>query len=192
MTVPFSISLTIEGTSDLLFHRWSCESIEEKGSAGKNTKTKKTDDVESYVYRDTAGHICIPGCYIACAVSEAGRYYPDPRSPRKSAKDLIRATVICENTLSPVLVGGKPAKEWQYLDKRRVTIQRNGITRIRPAFEEGWKCDFTLTSMAPEYISPEFLRTLVDCAGKFIGVADFRPSHGRFVVSKWETVRLAA
>jgi hypothetical protein len=44
----------------------------------------------------------------------------------------------------------------------------------------------------PEYISPEFLRTLVDGAGKFIGIADFRPTYGRFAVSRWEPVRLAA
>ncbi|MDR0615986.1 MAG: hypothetical protein LBG29_04180, partial [Synergistaceae bacterium] len=90
------------------------------------------------------------------------------------------------------LVGGEPSTEWQYLDQQRVTIQRNGITRTRPAFTKGWRCEFTLTSILPEYISPEFLRTLVDGAGKFIGIADFRPTYGRFAVSKWELIRLAA
>jgi len=83
------------------------------------------------------------------------------------------------------LVAGKPVEDWDYLDQRRVVVQRNAITRTRPAFTKGWECEFTLTSLLPEYITPEFLRVLVDEAGRIIGIGDFRPSHGRFVVSHW-------
>ena len=42
-----------------------------------------------------------------------------------------------------------------------------------------------MTSLLPKYITPKFLRVLVDGAGKYIGIADFRPSYGRFMVSHW-------
>jgi hypothetical protein len=192
ISTPFSIDLTIEGTADILLHRWSNEAVAEKAAAGKGSKAKKTDDLESYVYRNSGGEICLPGRYIVRAIVEAGRFYHDPRSSRKMAKDLVQAGVICEEMLSPILVGGKPATDWQYLDQQRVTIQRNGITRTRPAFTKGWQCSFTLTSILPEYINPSFLRTLVDGAGKFIGLADFRPTYGRFVVSSWALAEMAA
>jgi hypothetical protein len=189
---PFSVGMTIEGTADLLFHRWSNEAVAEKAAAARGSKAKKTDDIESYVYRNDDGHICFPGRYIIRAIVEAGRFYHDPRSPRKMAKELVQAGVICEDMLSPVLVGGKPAGEWQYLDQQRVTVQRSGITRTRPAFTKGWQCRFTLTSILPEYINPGFLRTLADGAGKFIGLGDFRPTYGRFVISEWDLIQLAA
>ena len=146
---------------------------------------KKQDNIKNYVYRNEENQICIPGRYIVRAIVEAGRSYHDPRSARKMSKDLVQAGVICEEILSPVLVAGKPVEDWEYLDQQRVVIQRNAITRTRPAFTKGWECEFTLTSLLPEYITPEFLRILVDEAGRIIGIGDFRPSHGRFVVSHW-------
>jgi hypothetical protein len=102
------------------------------------------------------------------------------------AKELVQAGVICEEIMSPILVDGEPTIDWDYLDKQRVTIMRSAITRVRPAFTKGWQCNFTLTVILPEYINLAFLRTLVDGAGKFIGLADFRPTYGRFAITRWE------
>ena len=188
--IPYSVVFEILGTADILFHRWSNEAVAEKSAASKGSKAKKTDNTESYVYRNAQDQICIPGRYITRAIVEAGRFHPDPRSPRKMAKDLIQAGVVAEEILSPVLVNGQPVTEWEYEDMQRVTIMRSAITRVRPAFRAGWKCSFTLTVLLPEYISSQFLRTLTDGAGKFIGLADFRPTYGRFVVSRWDVVAL--
>lgn len=186
---PFTVALTIEGVADLLFHRWSDDEVEAKAKAAKGSQAKKTDNVESYVYRNDRGHICIPGRYVQRAIVEAARFEQDPRSPRKSAKDLAQAAVVATPLLSPILVRGKPTDNWDYLDRQRVTVQRNAITRTRPAFTSGWQARFELTSLLPEYITPEFLRKLVDNAGRFIGVGDFRPTYGRFVVTSWELLQ---
>jgi hypothetical protein len=186
--MPFSVRARIQGTADLLFHRWSNEAVFEKAEAAKGSETKKTDNVESYVYRDEQERICLPGRYPVRAIVEAGRFHQDPRSPRKMAKELVQAGVICEETFSPMLVSGTPVTDWDYLDKQRVVIMRAGITRTRPAFLKGWECEFTLTSLLPEHISPDFLKTLLDEAGKFIGIGDFRPSYGRFTVVNWDVL----
>lgn len=49
---PYIVAVEIEGTSPILFHRWSCEDVAAKAEAKKNSKAKKTDNVESYVYRN--------------------------------------------------------------------------------------------------------------------------------------------
>lgn len=180
--------MRIRGTQPLLFHAWSNESVAEKAAAKKGSETKKTDDIESYVYRDEKECICIPSRYIIRSIVEAGRNFQDPRSTRKSAKELVQAAVMADEILSPVLVNDKPVKEWDYLDKQRVCIMRSAITRTRSAFNKGWEADITLICQVPEHVTPDFLRNLVDNAGLLIGVGDFRPTYGRYQVVSWKQI----
>ena len=181
MTQPYTAIVKIEGVSDILFHRWNCEAVEEKAKAAKGSKAKKTDDVNSYVYRNDAGDLCLPGEYLRMAIVNAAKFKQDPRSPRKSAFDLMKAAVI---NLTPLASFG--VKEWDYEHKCRVTIQRNGITRVRPAIKIGWKCEVQLMVNLPEYVSPQLLHELIVNAGRLIGVGDFRPTYGRFSVVSFD------
>src|SRR3990167_9841325 len=61
--IPYQARIRIEGTADILFHRWNCEAVEEKATAAKGSKSKKEDNIESYLYRDEDGNICLPGEY---------------------------------------------------------------------------------------------------------------------------------
>jgi len=42
--IPYQVKVTIQGCSDLLFHRWNCDEVEIKSAAAKGSKTKKTDN----------------------------------------------------------------------------------------------------------------------------------------------------
>ena len=185
---PFSVHVKIQGVQDILFHRWNDEAIQEKAAAKRGSEIKKTDDLESYIYRDDNGFISIPGRYPVRAIVEAGRNFTDPRSSRKTAKDLVQAAVMCDELYSPILVNGQPTTDWDYEDRQRVCIMRSAITRTRPAFKKGWQVEFTLVSLVPEHITPDFLRKLVDNAGLLIGLGDFRPTYGRFKVVNWEVL----
>lgn len=182
MSEPYTARVEIEGTAALLFHRWSNEAVEEKAKAAKGSKAKKTDDVESYVYRTPEGEIGIPGEYLRMAIVGAAKYRQDPRSPRKSAMDLFKAGLV---TLTEIATLGKDT--WDFLDMRRVTVQRNAVTRHRPAFLTGWRATFELQVLLPEYITPQVLHETLINTGRLIGLADFRPTFGRFVVTKFET-----
>lgn len=91
---PYRAEVTIEGVADLLFHRWNNEAVEEKAKAAKGSTAKKTDDVESYVYRTPGGNIALPGEYLRQATIHAAKFRQDPRSPRKSAMDLFKAAIV--------------------------------------------------------------------------------------------------
>lgn len=188
---PFTVHLTIEGTADLLFHRYSADEVEAKSNAAKGSRAKKTDDIQSYLYRNADEQICMPGRYLQRALQEAGRFEQDPRSPRKSAFDLCKAGIVVTPMLSPMIPAGKdgPTTDWDYLDRQRVVVQRSAVTRVRPAFVTGWVVDMEITSLLPEYITPALLRKLADNAGRFIGLADFRPTYGRFSITSWEVRR---
>jgi hypothetical protein len=187
---PYTISVEIEGTADLLLHGWSVEAVAEKSAAKKGSAGKKTDNLESYVRRDERGVICIPSEYLRMSVVAAAKFRQDPRSPRKSASDLYKAGVVGLTSLAPLTnVVGETPKVWDFEDARRVQVQRNGITRVRPAFRTGWKATFLLGVLLPEYIPQQDLREVISQAGRLVGVGDFRPTFGRFSVTKFEVMR---
>jgi hypothetical protein len=174
---PYTATVLLSGTADLLFHRWSNESVKAKGEAAKGSKGKKTDDVESYVWRTAGGNLALPGEYVRQSIIQAAKYLPDPRSPRKSAMDLFKAGVVALTQVSDLGI-----KTWDYLDRRRVTVQRAGITRERPALLAGWQAEFEFSVLLPEYISTTLFLDVLSKAGKLVGLADFRPTYGRFAV----------
>lgn len=183
LQLPYRAMVSIVGTAPILFHRWNCESVESKSKAKKGSAEKKSDDVESYVYRNDKGELCIPGEYLRGAIIAAAKFQQDPRSPRKSAADLFKAAIVSLTELSSLGV-----KDWDYLDKRRVCIQRNAITRCRPAMKEGWTASFILQVQLPEYVDDQLLNSTIQAAGRLIGLADFRPSYGRFSVTRFEVL----
>lgn len=177
---PYTVTIAVQGIAPILFHRWNCEAVAAKASAAKGSKAKKTDNVESYMYRDDDGVICIPGDYLRGAIVKAAKFLQDPRSPRKSAEDLYKAGIVVLTYLAPLGV-----KEPDYLDQRRVTVQRAGITRTRPTMNVGWKAVFDVMVNLPHYIPPHVLQQVVNDAGKLIGLGDYRPTYGRFTVTGW-------
>lgn len=183
--VPYGVEVRIVGSADLIFHRWNVEGVEAKGKAAKGSKAKKTDDIESYVYRNDAGDICLPGEYLRQSVINAAKYRQDPRSPRKSAMDLFKAGIV---SLTPLASLG--VSVWDYEHKCRVTVQRNGITRVRPALKTGWHAEFLLMVNLPEYIPPDGLLDVIVNAGRLVGVGDSRPTYGRFQVTRFELTGL--
>lgn len=178
---PYRVLVGIEGTSDLLFHRWNAEAVEAKGAAAKNSKAKKTDDLESYIYRNDAGELAVPGEYVRQSIITAAKFRQDPRSPRKSAMDLYKAGVQ-----SLTLLATTGLHKWDYEDKRRVVVQRSGVNRTRPALRHGWKAEFEFLVATPEYIAPMDLQAVLSQAGVLVGIADFRPTFGRFAVTRFE------
>jgi hypothetical protein len=181
--IPYRVAVTIRGNADLLFHRWNCEAVEAKAKSAKGSAAKQTDDIESYVYRNDDNELCIPGEYLRQSVIAAAKFRQDPRSPRKSAQDLVKAAVI---SLTPLASLG--VTEWDYEHRCRVQVQRNGVTRLRPAISAGWTATFILMINLPEYVSPEMLHGLISDAGRLIGIADFRPTYGRFQVTRFEVL----
>lgn len=180
---PYRAEITITGRRPLLFHNYSPEAVEQKSKAKKGSDEKKRDWIETYVYKTEQGILGIPGLNFTTCLAEAARYKQDPRSPRKSARDLFKAGVIPENEVEPFI--GDPTT-WDFVDQRRVGVQRSAVTRERPGMLKGWQIRFGLEIILPEYITPDFLLEVANDAGRFCGLCDFRPIYGTFQVSRFE------
>lgn len=185
LELPYVVEFTIEGVSAILFHAWNNEAVAEKAVAKKGSAAKKSDNVESYVYRTDKGEIALPGVYVHSSMQYAAKFKQDPRSPRKSAFDLFKAAV---SPLTEYATLG--SAKWDYLDERRVLVQRNAIMRQRPAFNAGWKAQMQFVVNLPEYVSPTFFQEVLTLAGRAIGVGDFRPTYGRFQIVQFELLDL--
>jgi len=183
--MPYTVKVTIRGSAAILFHRWSNEAVAEKAAAAKGSRAKKTDNLESYVYRCPNGNLGLPGEYLRQSIVSkregSARYIQDPRSPRKSAVDLFTAGIVTLTELADLGV-----KDADYIDRRRVLIQRNAITRERPALREGWTATIELMVLIPEYINRTTLLDVLGAAGRLVGVGDFRPTYGRFAVTNFD------
>lgn len=184
---PYIVRFKIEGTAPLIFHRWSCEAVEEKAKAKKGSAAKKSDNIESFVYRNELNQICLPGEYIRASMINAAKFKQDPRSPRKSAMDLFKAALVPLTLLAP-LNGG--VESWDYVDQRRMSVQRSAITRQRPAFNKGWTAEFQFSVVLPEYVDSQLFNEILVLTGRVIGTADSRPTYGRFQVASCEIMML--
>jgi len=184
-TEPYIAHAKLRGVCSILLHRWSDEDVEAKANAKKGSAAKKTDNVEAYVYRNEEGEICIPGRYLYGSIASkkegAAKYRQDPRSARKSALDLYKAGIVVTTELASLGTG-----DWDYLDKQRVVVNHSGVSRVRPAFLAGWEAEFDLLVSLPEYIPQSDLLDVLVLAGKLVGLADFRPTYGRFEVTSFE------
>ena len=191
---PYRALVEVTGDCPILFHRWQSGSVEAKRVAAKGSSAKREDDIESYVWRNEENEICLPGEYLRCSVvnprTGSARYVQDPRSTRKSAVDLFTAGIVSLTELAPITkADGTVAMTWDYVDGRRAVISRAGIHRERPTFNKGWKAEFVLMVLLPQYIDESMLRKVLVDAGRFTGVADYRPTYGRFSLTHFEILK---
>jgi|SRR5215831_5523047 len=188
--VPYRALIEVTGDCPILFCRWQCDSVAAKAAAAKGSTAKKTDDVESYVWRDENEQICLPGEYLRGSVvgkEGSAKYRQDPRNPRQSAQKLCRAGIVALTDGPITRTDGSKAMEWDYLDRRRAVVNgRGAVTRERPALRTGWNAEIVLQIQTPQYITPELLRVMLHDAGRLVGVGDFRPTFGRYSVTKFE------
>jgi len=172
-------------------HCWNVEAVAEKSNAKKNSATKKTDDLESYVQRDEKGNIVIPTSNFCASIREAGKAFSDPTSPRASMRERLKAIIFPfeeYGVFKSVHEKTNKEKTWDFVDARRVVIQRAGITRRRPGYDVGWNIEFKITVMEPEFLDKEKLIEIIENAGKFKAIGDFRPTYGRFRISSFDVI----
>lgn len=179
---PYTAVVTIEGVAPFLYHKFDPENVERQANSKKGSNEKKTDNLEAYVYRCPNGNLGVPATWFKAAMAEAGRKFSDPSSPRKSARDLVRAAVV----VGPFIADLKTGKDWDAVDVRGVVVQRNRVVRRRPMMDTGWQATFEITVNEPQYIDSKFLYDLVSRAGSFCGFGDHRPDFGRFCIVKWD------
>jgi len=189
------MSVHIKGVTQCMMH--SGASIDPRSPAaiarkritakGKNkTEADQAELIEldllSAPYLDDEGRPCWPGENIEGGIRDAGR------TLRLGKKTLTG--IVCEG-LWPVIHPGPSRyedliKDENYRDIRRVKIGKDPIMRARPIFRV-WELKFELW-FDPRILNEDQVRQLLDIFGAEIGLSDFRPKYGRFLVVSCEVL----
>ncbi len=185
----------IQGVTPILMNRFK-EDAEVAVSSGHspahNAGDRGTprDEAEVGAYRDDDGYLYIPHTWIFSSLINAGKFHKIGRNKMTTAKSSLVPAYISVDELMIDLFDEEGNKITEFeVDSRSVRIPATGgrIMRHRARID-AWKAKFTL-EVDPQGVSENLMRTLVDDAGKKIGIGDFRPetrgAFGKFVVSNW-------
>jgi hypothetical protein len=100
----------------------------------------------------------------------------------------VQAAVFCANTHVPIVYDGPKDKDKLYDDPRfslrkGVAVQKSRIIRIRPMIPTGWTMAFDL-EFDEGIVNPKNLMKAMTDAGSLVGLGDWRPKFGRFLVEE--------
>lgn len=114
---------------------------------------------------------------------------------KRRLKTAFKACVFCAAPEAALLYDGPRTAEelWDFerdgkhpfRDIRRVGVQQASVQRCRPIFAP-WSIKFDLTLIPDAGVNVSDVREAVEIAGKQIGLSDYRPKYGRFVVEKFK------
>ena len=140
-------------------------------------------EAEMYLYRDAEGRPCIPAINIKACLRDAGRNYRI-KGRKMTFAAAIRAGIDVKPFYVPILDPdtGQLAK-WT-VDYRPVVVQCQRIMRARPRFDR-WMLCFKVINKDPTVILRDAFRKILEDAGKWIGLGDYRPEFGLFEVRKF-------
>lgn len=175
-----SVRCELQGLSALLMHRWPEEEIENP------EKLPGEEQAEMAAYRvpntGDPAELYVPAEALRQSLIGAGLY-----SKGKGRASLQKAVAACVQVEPDYLTLG--TSEY-VVDMRLVVIPstKGRVKRYRPRLDE-WKITATLI-WEPVLITEAQLRTVVDNAGRRVGLLDFRPAckgpMGRFTVTSWQ------
>lgn len=169
----------IKGTKPLLMHAPVGLGDNPKRRRGEHLTPE--EEAEMYLYKDSEGKIVIPALNVKAMLRDAGRNYKI--SGRKTTYGaMIKAGIDIEPFYIPLKHNGwKP-------DVRPVVVQRNRILRARPRFDE-WELEFVIINKDPNVLLRDTMRKIVEDAGKWIGLCDYRPEFGLFDVVEFRVIK---
>ncbi len=173
----------IEGISPLLMNRY-IEGTTEETKVRKGEPKKISPEQKLYV--DAEGRPYVPSTYIRNALIEAGKNVKVQGKGKATYSKVLGSMLVVE----PGAITIEPGT-WEPFSITAVNPMTKGrMLVVRPMFKQ-WKLRFTLT--VTDDISKDKLAAVLEEAGRYVGIGDWRPAkkgmYGKFIVTKFEEVK---
>jgi len=174
----YKIKSDIEGIAPVLFNRV----VTLKGGRGKPTPEQEEEAAKERVYRNSNG-LYLPAANLKRAL-RFGSIRATLKMGRASFEPYVRATVFIEPS---ELEFGKEEPDFFLHSYVRIPPGTRGalIYKVRPGLNAGWKVSL-IFNVFDDRMEEDKLKIALESAGLLIGVCDWRPEYGRFVIKKWE------
>jgi len=180
----------IKGTVPTIMHSGRMANpLDEYAKAIKQITPKRNKTDEDYeemrrleffgaLYQTEDGAPGWPGENIESMLRAAAR-------TQKRGKDVEKA-LLSEPVVFPLIYDGPKdavtlSMTPRFVDTRKAGVQRSAVMRTRPIFTE-WELEFTV-HVRIDKLNPTDVDEFVVIAGRDIGLSDYRPKFGRFVVT---------
>ena len=181
----------IEGLSPLLHHGSHAVGMDKATNKqkGGNALEGDSDEWKKTIYYDELTGVFVPGINMEATLIEAAKEFKI--TGRKTATKYFKSGVFINDDKMPITVKGKPITDLDKVevDKRTVknpsTKMRN--MRYRAIFRQ-WEIVFVVTVAADDYIKQDLLKNVIEYAGMYVGLCDFRPRFGRFRITDIELI----
>lgn len=186
----------IRGRSLLMHNGQTADPLNKFAKAMKAVTAvrKKTDaeyeklakiEFQAGLYLDASGtKVIVPGRVLEAAIAEGAKKV-------KEGKSALAALFVDSDMALEYAGGPLTPDELAKSDKHRLTVgvrvSQARVMRTRPYFED-WSGTFRL-SFDDSLANPEQVHTWITRAGELVGLGDWRPRHGRFVVTKFSVLR---
>jgi hypothetical protein len=177
--MPKTFEVELKGVSPYLMHRYPDETADTKSQKKTGRKDYK-DEAEVSLYKDEKGIIYVPSTSVEGCIVKAASDFQITGKGKKTYKDLSRSALLVRPDAIPI----KP-QEWT-IDARPVVIQRARVMRYRPRWDN-WSLKFQIDVLDDQF-PEETLKEILDSAGTYKGIGDFRPKFGRFIVTSFKQV----
>lgn len=171
------IEVKVEGIAPLLMNKFS-EPIQGESKRGKKVYVPE-EEAKKKEYRNKKGELYLPNTHFKASMVKASADFK--MTGRKTYKDYVRAGVF-------VLEEEIILDQQEYvIHTEPVVIQHSRVMSWRPKFKE-WSCSFTI-DIVDEMVNQSTLKEILETAGKYKGVGDYRPEYGRFKIKIWKIIK---
>lgn len=191
----YQVNVSVEGLAPLMQHRYPLPDFATVGKGGKVATGEKdySQEWRQYLYVNSENQIYQPASHFEGCLIKASAGYKIQGGRGKTYSQLFKGSVfvnpdeILHSVENPETLDFDGDKRL-YLDLRPVVVQRARVARIRPCFKPGWKLDFVI-EVLDDQIPANVVNEVLQLAGRTVGVGDYRPRFGRFMVTKFEVVK---
>ena len=165
------IDVSVKGQRPLLQNAF----LEESNVSKKGHVYVDEEEANKRLIKDKDGIICQPGIHFEASMIKSATEFKF--SGRKTYKDLFKAGVFVDPLYIPHRI------QTFEIDKQPVVINKARIMRCRPRFDD-WELEFKI-QIRDDRIEGLIVKEVLENAGKYHGIGDYRPRYGLFEVTKF-------
>lgn len=193
----YQVQARIVGTAPLLQHKFPLDVLSglmEGATRKTGSEDRRYEWLESMYTLD--GRLVQPATHIEGALVRAAAGFRVKGSRGKTYRDIIRAYVLVSPDEIPHLWNDQPIRapgpelltmptDALCVNLQRVIINRAAVARARLQINAGYELAFTVM-VNDDQIRPEVVKTILDEAGRAVGIGDGRPKYGRFRIAAFQ------
>ena len=174
----------VEGVTPLLFNRFLDMSIDSK--VKKRSGATKDVNVELKLYKDGKGQVCVPATWLYGALVEAGKNFKVQGKGKSTYSKLIGSTI----KINPEMFITSP-QTWEPYSISAVNPMTRGRMMVTRPRMNKWAFEFRL-EFNEDDLPVEVIKNVLDYAGEYVGVGDWRPAKkgqfGKFIITEFKAL----